>query len=202
MGPVPWILLVVSYLVGSFPFGLYLTKWIKGVDVREAGSGNIGATNVFRVAGKPLGVAVFLLDVGKGFWPPVAAHALGLSTWWQVAVGLAAIIGHNVSPFLGFKGGKGVATSLGVLLGVAPKVGMTGFVLWSVLVLATGIVSIGSLAAIASLVPLALFFYPGDAAILTLNVVAALFSLYKHRGNIQRLRNGTEPSFRKKIPSP
>jgi acyl phosphate:glycerol-3-phosphate acyltransferase len=194
----PWILLAAAYLIGSFPFGLYLTKWIKGIDVREAGSGNIGATNVFRVAGKPLGVAVFCLDVGKGLWPPLAANAMGLNTWWQVVAGLAAIVGHNSSPFLGFKGGKGVATSLGVLLGVAWKVGTVGFLLWSFLVVTTGIVSIGSLAAILSLVPLALLFYPGDYAILTLNAVAAAFSLYKHRGNIQRLRAGTEPSFRKK----
>lgn len=198
MGATPWILLAAAYLVGSLPFGLYLTKWVKGIDVREAGSGNIGATNVFRVAGKPLGIAVFCLDVGKGFWPPLVANAIGLSAWWQVGVGLAAIIGHNLSPFLGFKGGKGVATSLGVLLGVAWKIGVTGFVLWSTLVLTTGIVSIGSLAAIFSLVPLALLYYPGNHAILTLTAVAAIFSLYKHRGNIQRLMNGTEPSFRKK----
>src|SRR5512143_425158 len=167
----PWIILVAAYLVGSIPFGLYLTLWIKGVDVREAGSGNIGTTNVFRVAGKPLGAAVFVTDVGKGLWPPLVAYACGLNTWWQVAAGLAAIFGHNVSPFLGFKGGKGVATSLGVLLGVAPKIGVTGFVLWVTLVFTTGVVSIASLAAIFALVPLAFIFYPGDRAILTLNAV-------------------------------
>lgn len=198
MRAAPWLLLIGAYVVGSFPFGLYLTLWFKGIDVREKGSGNIGTTNVFRVAGKPLGFAVFVLDVMKGVWPPLAAHALGLNTWWQVGAGLAAITGHNCSPFLGFKGGKGIATSFGVLMGVAWKVGLSSGLLWAVLVFSTGIVSIGSLAAIFSLVPLALIFYSGDRAILTLTAVASLFSLYKHRGNIERLRARTEPNFRKK----
>src|SRR6266511_870148 len=134
----PWLVLISAYLVGSFPFGLYLTKWVKGIDVREAGSGNIGATNVYRVAGRTLGLTVFALDVLKGFWPPVAMQALGMNSWWQVVAGLAAIIGHNCSPFLGFKGGKGIAASLGALLGVAPKVGVASALLWSGLAFSTG----------------------------------------------------------------
>ncbi len=191
------VLLAAAYLLGSLPFGLYIAKVWKGIDVREHGSGNIGATNVYRVVGRPAGAVVFVLDVGKGFVPPFVAQNLGLNASWAVGAGLAAMLGHNFSPFLGFKGGKGVATSLGVLLGVAPKVGIAGFVIWTTLVVMTGYVSVASIAAAVSLTPLALYFYPGSQAILAFVIIAALVSIVKHRANIVRLLNGTESSFRR-----
>src|SRR5437016_4939633 len=171
---IPIIVLVASYMLGSLPFGLYIAKWWKGIDVREHGSGNIGATNVYRVVGRPAGAVVFVLDVGKGFVPPFVAQRLGLNAWWAVGAGLAAMMGHSFSPFLGFKGGKGVATSLGVLMGVAPKVGIASFVMWTALVLGTGYVSIASIAAAVSLTPLTLFFYPESRAVLAFVLLAAL----------------------------
>src|SRR5437764_12274551 len=95
------IVILSSYMLGSLPFGLLIARWWKGIDVREHGSYNIGATNVYRVVGKPAGVVVFTLDVLKGLLPPLATGKLGYASEWQVAAGLAAICGHNFSPFLG-----------------------------------------------------------------------------------------------------
>lgn len=193
-------LIVAAYLVGALPIGLLVAKWWKGIDVREHGSGNIGATNVYRVVGRTAGILVFALDVLKGLWPPLAARALGLEPGWQIGTGIAAIMGHNFSPFLGFKGGKGIATSLGVLFGVAWKVGATAFVLWAVLVGVTGIVSIGSIIASASL-PLLMYLYYGVQPLLIgFGALAGGFGIFKHRANIQRLLNGMENSFRKPPP--
>jgi glycerol-3-phosphate acyltransferase PlsY len=189
---------LAAYLFGALPFGLMIAKWSKGIDVREHGSGNIGATNVYRVVGKPAGVVVFILDVLKGLIPPTAAHALRLGDWWVVCAGFAAILGHNFSPFLRFKGGKGVSTSLGVLFGVAPKVGLTAWALWGVALALTGYVSVGSILAAAALAPLSLLLYPGQRAILLFCLVAGAFSIVKHRANIIRLRNGTESNFKRK----
>jgi glycerol-3-phosphate acyltransferase PlsY len=194
----PWLLLIAAYFAGALPIGLLVAKWWKGIDVREHGSGNIGATNVFRVVGKTAGTIVFVLDVAKGLWPPLVAQALGLNSAWQVGAGLAAIMGHTFSPFLGFKGGKGIATSLGVLFGVSWKVGVAAWALWAIAVAMSRYVSLGSILAAASLTPFTLLFYPGDYPRLTLALVAGLFSIYKHRGNIERLRNGTENRFGKK----
>ncbi len=196
----PVLILIGSYILGSLPFGLLIARWWAGIDVREHGSGNIGATNVYRVVGKPAGALVFLLDVMKGYVPPVVATSLGLNAWWVVGAGFAAIMGHNFSPFLGFKGGKGVSTSLGVLFGIAWKAGLTAWAVWGLVVGISGFVSLGSIVAAAILPFLTWLFHPGDWARLTFCVVAGIFSIYKHRGNIQRLRNGTELGFRSKPP--
>jgi glycerol-3-phosphate acyltransferase PlsY len=198
----PWLMLLGSYIVGAVPFGLLVAKWWAGIDVREHGSRNIGATNVYRVVGKPAGILVFTLDVGKGLWPPLAAHALGLRTEWQLGAGFAAILGHNFSPFLGFRGGKGIATSLGVLLGVVWQVGAAAFALWAVLVGLTGYVSVGSIAAAASLPPFTLLFYPHDTPRLIFAFVAGVFAIFKHLSNIKRLLDGTESNFKKKSGRP
>jgi len=193
----PWLLIAGAYIGGSLPIGLLIAKLWKGIDVREHGSGNIGATNVYRVVGPVAGALVFLLDVLKGYWPPAAGHAMGLSAEWLVGAGMSAILGHNFSPFLGFKGGKGIATSLGVLFGVAPKVGFAAFGLWIVVVLVSRYVSVGSILAAASLAPLMLVYYPGQPILFGFGLIAGLFAIYKHRANIQRLRAGTENRFGK-----
>jgi glycerol-3-phosphate acyltransferase PlsY len=186
-------LLAGSYLLGSLPFGLWIAWRWKGVDIRTMGSGNIGSTNVGRVCGPVAGGLVFLLDVLKGLLPPLVLAALHFASPWQILAALLAILGHNYSVFLGFKGGKGIATSLGALLGIAPKVGLTAFALFGVEVLTVGYVSLGSILGALSLPVLMPLFYPGDSYRLAFGVAACLLALYKHRANIQRLRNGTEP---------
>jgi glycerol-3-phosphate acyltransferase PlsY len=193
---IPALVIVGGYALGSLPFGLLIARWWAGIDVREHGSGNIGATNVYRVVGKPAGALVFVLDVLKGYIPPIVAAALLLNEWWIVGAGFAAILGHNFSPFLGFKGGKGVSTSLGVLFGIAWKAGLTAWAVWGIVVAISGYVSAGSIIAAAILPGLTWYFYPGDWARFWFCIIAGLFSIYKHRGNIQRLRNGTELGFR------
>lgn len=189
-------LLAGSYLLGSFPFGLWIARAWKGVDVREHGSRNIGATNVLRVCGPVVGGLVFAFDVVKGLAPPLVGAALGLASPWQILAALLAIVGHNYSVWLGFKGGKGIATSLGALLGVAPKVGLTAFGIFGIEMLVLGYVSLGSLLAAVSLAPLMLLYYPGDWYRCGFGAIACLMALYKHRANIQRLRAGTEPKLR------
>lgn len=187
------LLFALSYLLGSLPFGLYIARVWAGIDVREHGSRNIGATNVYRVVGPFAGTVVFLLDVGKGLTPPLVALTLGFGGWWQVGAGLSAYGGHLFSPFLGFRGGKGVATALGVLFGVSWKVALVSWSLWIVLVGLTRIVSVGSIAACVSLAPLSLLFYPNDWARLSFALISGGLTLVKHRGNIERLFKGTEP---------
>lgn len=191
------LVLIGSYALGSLPVGLWIARWWAGIDVREHGSGNIGATNVYRVVGRPAGVVVFVLDVCKGLAPPLAAAGLGLVGLWQVGAGLAAILGHTVSPFLRFRGGKGIATSLGVLFGVAWKVGWTAWAMWGVVLAATGYVSAASIVASVSLAPLTVLFYPHDTARLVFALLAGGMSLYKHRANMVRLAAGTENAVRK-----
>ncbi len=193
-----WLFVIVAYFAGSLPIGLLIARWWKGIDIRDHGSGNIGSTNVFRVVGKTAGIVVFVLDVLKGLWAPLVAAKLGYGPWWQVGSGLAAVLGHNFSPFLGFKGGKGIAASLGVLLGISWKVGIAAWILWGILVAATGYVSVGSIAASASLPIFTWIFYAdnGLAPRLSFATAAGLFSIYRHRANIERLRNGTENRFR------
>lgn len=185
-----------SYLLGSLPFGLWIAKLWKGVDIRTLGSGNIGSTNVWRICGPVAGSLAWILDVTKGLVPPLVGASLGYASSWQTLAALLAILGHNYSVWLGFKGGKGIATSLGALLGIAPKVGLTAFGLFGVILLTVGYVSLGSILAALSLPPLMAYFYPGDRFRLGFGIVACIMAIYKHRTNIQRLRNGTEPKVR------
>jgi glycerol-3-phosphate acyltransferase PlsY len=194
----PVLILIGSYLLGAIPFGLLIAKWWAGIDVREHGSGNIGATNVYRVVGKKAGIVVFILDVLKGLIPPITAQLLHTGVLWQVLAGLMAILGHTFSPFLGFKGGKGVATGLGVLFGVSWKVGLGGWIVWGITLLISGYVSLGSILACISLVVLALVFHPGDYVRLLFCAAICVLGIFNHRSNIRRLLNGTESNFKKR----
>ena len=186
--------LLGGYLLGSLPFGLWVAYRCMGVDIRTLGSKNIGSTNVGRVCGRGAGIGVFILDVLKGFVPPlVAAYALHLPSQWQIGAAFAAILGHNFSVWLRFQGGKGIATSLGALLGVAPLVGLAAFAVWGVSVLALGWVSLASIIAALSLPILMQLLYVGDPYRLGFGIVACIMAIYKHRANIARLRAGVEP---------
>lgn len=187
-------LVVLGYLSGSVPFGLLLVRMARGVDVREEGSGNIGATNVARVAGKGLGVLVLLLDALKGALPVLLARSASPpGSVLPAAVGLAAFAGHVAPPWLGFRGGKGVATALGVLAVLAPGAALAGALTYGVVFALLRISSVGSLlaGAVATTVAWCLPGTPPAAAVLTSVLLAAM--LWTHRGNIGRLLRRGEP---------
>ena len=194
-----WLWPLAFFLLGSIPTGYLLGK-SRGIDIRQHGSGNIGATNVWRVMGRNWGIVAFASDFLKGFLPLYLLRKLVFpdeNGGWLVELllvicGLAAIIGHNYTPWLGFKGGKGIATSAGVLAALMPPVLGVALSLWIVATLATRTVSIGSILAAASLVPLTAFFYPGEWIYFGLACLAGLLAIWRHRSNIQRLLAGTE----------
>lgn len=193
-----WLWPAFFYLVGSVPTG-YLLGRSRGLDIRQHGSGNIGATNVWRVMGRNWGLVAFASDFLKGFLPLYLVRTLSFpdAGSWSVSLllvlcGLAAIIGHNYTPWLGFKGGKGIATSAGVLGALMPWVLAVALSLWIIATLITRTVSIGSLLAAASLAPLAYFFYPGNWIYFGLACLAGLLAIWRHHSNIQRLLAGTE----------
>ncbi len=186
------------YLVGSIPTG-YLIGQSRGLDIRQHGSGNIGATNVWRVMGRNWGLLAFTCDFLKGFLPLYLVRNLGFPgiDSWSIALllvicGIAAILGHNYTPWLGFKGGKGIATSAGVLGALMPPVLGVALSLWIIAVLLTRTVSIGSILAAVVLAPAAAWFYPGEWIYLGLATLAGGLAVWRHRANIQRLRAGTE----------
>lgn len=204
----PTLLLIAAYLCGSLPFGLWVAR-AKGVDIRTVGSGNIGATNVLRCVGKPWGILVFVLDFLKGLIPPlvvdgIAAEPTGAEHLPLVlAAGGLAIVGHTASVFLGFKGGKGVATSAGVLAGVAPLALLPAAGVWFALFAFTRIVSLASIAAAATVGGCAWIFYRRAPVYLPVLLTAlALLVIWKHRANIGRLLRGEEQGFRKPKPPP
>jgi glycerol-3-phosphate acyltransferase PlsY len=198
------LLTLSAYLLGSVPFGLLLAK-TRGVDIRNVGSGNIGATNVLRCLGKPLGITCFVLDVLKGYLPAALFPILGTGIAGSqgdfpgigILFGAAAILGHNFPVFLKFKGGKGVATSAGVLLGVAPLAVLIGILIWAAVFFISGYVSLGSIIASLAVVATAWIAGYGTVTASALTLLGAL-SIYRHRSNIQRLIAGTENRFERK----
>jgi glycerol-3-phosphate acyltransferase PlsY len=184
-------LLVLSYLCGSIPTGVLLSRR-RGVDPRDVGSGNIGATNVVRAAGATAGVLTLIGDLVKGLVPVLIARRIGLSSAGVALVGLSAFFGHLYSCFLGFDGGKGVATALGVLLGAAPLGALILVGVFVVTLAFTRFVSVASLLSAALAAPLLLALgYP--TATITIAVVTGALVARRHRDNIRRLRFGTEP---------
>ncbi len=183
-----WLLIPGSYLAGSIPFG-YLLGRLKGVDLSQSGSGNIGATNAFRVLGRQLGFVVFFCDLAKGFVPALLGHSFG--PVWGVAAGLAAVIGHNWSIFLAFRGGRGAATGMGVALALIPNVMVVSFIIWLLIVFLTGYVSLASIAACVAVTLFSLIFrVPWIYFVFAVPVPVMV--VIRHLPNIRRLRNGTE----------
>lgn len=195
------VLAVVAYLFGAIPFGLLVAQ-SRGVNIREHGSGNIGATNVFRVIGKGWGIFTFVLDALKGFIPAFVFPILGniepeLCGEFGVLFGLAAIIGHSFPIYLKFKGGKGVATSAGMLLGVAPLAVGIGFASWVLCMVISRYVSLSSIIA-AVAVAVAVWIQDKGLVINIALTVLAILVIWLHRANVKRLLNGTENRFGKK----
>lgn len=183
---------VVSYLLGSIPTGLWLGLTLRGVDIRRCGSHNIGATNTMRVLGKKLGAVALVVDILKG-WVPVVLLAPWLSDWSHatIACGFAAILGHVTSPWVKFRGGKGVATSAGVFLGLAPYPTLIAAVVFFAVVALTRMASAASLAAAVTLAA-SIFVFSADPVVQAVTVVVALLVVFRHRSNIQRILQGTE----------
>jgi acyl phosphate:glycerol-3-phosphate acyltransferase len=199
---VAWLLLIGGgYLLGSMPFGYWVVRAFKHEDIRNVGSGNIGATNVWRTYGKKFGLPVVLLDVLKGFVPALVG-TLVVSHWAGVLAGLAAMVGHWRPLFLKFeKGGKMVATCGGAFFGVAPLVGLCAAAVWLLVFFVSRYASLASIAAAISL-PLIAVAFGEPSAVIVFGAVAALAVVVLHRANIGRLFRGTENRFHfRRLPS-
>ena len=193
----PYALVAVAYLLGSIPFGLLVVKATSGSDIRKAGSGNIGAANVARNAGALAGALTLLLDAGKGYlavW--LAARETGASERWMIAAAAAAVVGHVFPIWLRFRGGKGVATGLGVMLPICWQAVAAAALVWILVVAFWRYSSLGSISAAAAMPVLVYFFYaPGHAppTVVSLGtILIAALIIAKHRQNIGRLAAGTE----------
>lgn len=206
--PTPILILIVSYLLGSIPFGVLIAKFFGGSDVRKAGSGNIGATNVARVVGPAAGILTLILDAAKGWFAVwLAARMMHGEALVMVLAGLFAMLGHCFPVWLRFRGGKGVATAAGVFAALCPTAMLAALILFLLVVGFWRYVSLGSIAAAAA-IPLFVYllwaphFAPPVSVTLVSLVIAALV-VYQHRGNIARLARGEEPkfSFSKQDPS-
>ena len=196
------IFTIIAYLLGSLPNGLYVAN-LKGVDIRNEGSKNTGATNVFRVMGPKFGIFVLILDALKGFLPLIIAEKFGIKGNSLVLIGVIAVIGHTFSPFLNFKGGKGVATSLGIFLYLAPIPMLITLLMFLIVVGITKYVSLGSVLA-SVVLPILILVMPvnknlgNNIVVFIISALLGSYIIYKHKANIQRLKNGTENKFYKK----
>ena len=205
------ILLLISYITGSFPTSIVMTRVIKNIDIREHGSGNAGATNVFRVLGWKYAILVLAFDIFKG-WLPTAVYATiifqklpvpdqGLV---QILCGFAAVIGHIFPIFTGFKGGKGVGSLIGVLLALYPLVFPLCLLIGVAVITTTGYVSLGSISA-AIYLPIIILFLPRfglinpDLSLVVFSLLVPWVIIFTHRTNMSRIRNGTENRFEKAI---
>ena len=187
------LLIFVAYVIGSVPTGYLLGKF-RGVDVRTIGSGNVGATNVARAVGKSQGVITLIADAAKGYLPVFIALQLGQDSLTVALTATAAFLGHLYPLFLNFQGGKGVATGFGALLALAPIATLVLVVVFVLTVIATRIVSLGSLAT-AVAAPLSLWFFHQPPIIVAIGCFLGAMVMMRHRGNIRRLLAGTEPRF-------
>ena len=189
------IFLFAAYLIGSVPTAFLFGKFLKNVDIRKAGSGNVGATNAFRVLGPKIGIVVMSIDILKGFIPVYASQRFIIGenrVAWLLLVGLAAVLGHMFTIFLNFKGGKGVATTAGVFLAMAPRAMAFCIILWSVLVGLFKMASVGSIASAVAL-PLAIgYLEKADPFLVYVSVVISALVIFMHRKNIKNLLDGKE----------
>ena len=199
-----WLLwLLAAYGLGSVPAGWLVVKWLRGVDLRQQGSGSTGATNVLRVVGRWPALAVLLVDVGKGTVAILLAKDWGATPWQQLAVGLCALAGHSWPLWLGFRGGKAVATGLGVVLGLAPAVALACLGSFLLVLASVRMVSVASLTAGGLLPMLMVWGKAGSADRLPytlLAMAATVLVVWRHRGNIKRIRMGQEPRLGRKAP--
>ncbi len=191
--------LVPAYFLGAVPTSYLVARWAAGVDLRQVGSKNLGATNLFRLLGWKAAVPVAVFDVAKGAAPVLAYLAITRQpSWWALLVGAAAVLGHVFSPFVRFRGGKGVATAAGVFLAYLPGAIGAAAVVWIGLVAATGYVSVGSISAAVAFPFLVRVLYPSRGTAFWVAACVALFVIFNHRANIRRLLAGSEARFRRR----
>jgi glycerol-3-phosphate acyltransferase PlsY len=213
MAALPWVMIVVAYLIGGIPIGLLVGR-ARGVDLTVVGSGNIGASNAMRALGKGTGFLVWLADVLKGFLPAMwTGYLLQLQQvdlWWYytAAAAGAAVLGHCFSPYLRFRGGKGVSTTLGAVLALDWRVGLLALGVWVLVIVCTRYISVSSMAAALSL-PLLFGFLPGrvdlqmvKGAYVVVAIVIMLLVWIRHAGNVGRLLRGEEPRLEDTSPPP
>lgn len=186
---------ILGHVCGSVPSGLWLVQALHGIDIRNYGSKNIGTTNVFRIVGTSTAVVVLICDMLKGIAAVALVDYLFHNPELNVITALGALLGHNYSVFLGFKGGKGVATGLGLLVFLMPKVACTVFLVWLVLVLLTRYVSLGSIVA-AILTPVTAWYFAYPCSYVILGAIAGFFVVLRHKENIGRLLSGTESKIK------
>ncbi|MEW6054038.1 MAG: glycerol-3-phosphate 1-O-acyltransferase PlsY [Nitrospirota bacterium] len=186
-----FLLLIAGFLLGSIPFGIIIAK-LKGVNLKKVGSGNIGATNVLRSLGKWPAALTLIGDILKGTMAVVIGRLFEVESGIEGLIGISAILGHNFSVFLGFRGGKGVATSIGVLLVYAPVAALLTLVLWLTVVFLTKYSSLGAIVSLGILPFTFLLMYPGEREKLIIAISIAVIILVRHRDNLQRLMKGTE----------
>jgi glycerol-3-phosphate acyltransferase PlsY len=192
-----WVLLAAAYLLGAFPTSYVVGRLARGIDLRQHGSGNLGATNAFRVLGWRAALPIFVIDIAKGWFPTFLFPAWDgrPSPEWALAYGAAAIIGHVFPVYIRLRGGKGVATGAGVFLALAPRAVLIALLVWVALVYLTGYVSLASVAA-AALLPAAVLYLQGARPVFWLAFALAVFVIWAHRRNIGRLMRGQEHRFR------
>jgi len=188
-----WAILSLTYLLGAIPSGLLIAMGLRGIDPRKGGSGNIGATNILRVAGKKEAILTLACDILKGFSPIMVARLFKMEDDHLLFIGLTVIIGHIFPVFLWFKGGKGVATSFGVFLGLSPSIALMALGMWLMGVYLGKASSIGALTAFGSLPLLAYLFRP-SAPFVSFSVLVSVLVCMRHYENIQRLIKGEERS--------
>lgn len=192
------LILTISYLLGSIPFGLLVARWWAKVDVRQHGSGNIGMTNVLRTTGWFCALITLIGDMGKGIAAVLLARYFGFDPTLTLVAGIFAVIGHNWPIFLGFKGGKGVATIAGVLVAYQPIAAAILVAIWLGVLLIWKYISLASIV-VAFCLPIVLIGLRAQAIEVVLAVVVAALTIIRHRSNIERLRQGTEYRFGQKV---
>ncbi|NMB41531.1 MAG: glycerol-3-phosphate 1-O-acyltransferase PlsY [Firmicutes bacterium] len=191
-------LLILSYLIGSLSFSYFISKAVKGVDIRDVGSGNAGATNVARVLGLKYAVLVLILDALKGLVVVLLASHLHVETWLLLFSAGAVIAGHNWPLFFGFKGGRGVATTFGVFLGIAPIPALVIFLLFIIIILWTRYVSLASIVGALS-IPVVMLLLPYPPSYFVFGLAVCLLLLGRHMPNIKRLLQGKESKLGEKV---
>ena len=191
----PVFYVLTAFFLGSLPFGHWLAL-VRGVDLRKQGSGNTGATNVGRVLGKKWGIFIFVLDLGKGWIAVALAKSVGnLPETWSITVGVSAVLGHIFSPWLGFRGGKGVATSAGILIGLAPWVALGVALIWFLIFQMSRTVSVASLCAATAFPVFVFWLIPEQRVFQWISIGMTVLVWFRHRDNLKRLLQGKENRF-------